>query len=214
MSAGVRNLTSLEAGAAWAPTRHLLLSAESGLQSSTAITTSNNITATYHDFHRQVGLGLGCYRSAPSGLYLAVLGGVGYASTRLHTVDVGVLYFLPIPVLSSQYEARYVRYYGQAYVATPTQGAATLGFSLRGSYVDYTYLALAGNSFAPATHFFTEPSFFVKLGNGPLQALGTVGFSLPWNPDSASRFSNETASTSSLIGATLIFRPDLLKHRD
>lgn len=213
VSAGLRGLNSLELGAAWAPTRHLLLSAESGFQSSTTTTTINNVTASYDDFHRQVSLGAGYYRAAPSGWYLAALGGAGYASTQLHSVDVGLLYILPIPIISGQYEARYFRYYGQVYAALPAQGVATLGFSLRNTYVDYMRLALDGTSVEPAAHFFAEPSLFVKLGTGPVQALGTVGLSLPWHRDAGSPFASETAPTSSLVGLTLLFRPDLLRGR-
>jgi hypothetical protein len=63
ITAGLRGINSLEVDAAWAPTAHLLLAGESALQASTTETTTNNVTNTYHDYHRQVGLGLGYYQA-------------------------------------------------------------------------------------------------------------------------------------------------------
>ncbi|MEJ7660402.1 MAG: hypothetical protein WKG07_12690 [Hymenobacter sp.] len=77
LTASLRGINALEAGAAWAPTSHLLLTAEAAFQSSTTTETTNNVTTTYPDYHRQLSLGLGYYRAptARSAWYLAAVGG-------------------------------------------------------------------------------------------------------------------------------------------
>lgn len=215
VSAGIRNLTALEGGVAWAPTHHLLLSAETALQASTTTTTTNNQTAIYHDFHRQLSLGAGYYRATPH-WYLAALGGVGWASTELHAIDIDVFYILPIPVVGGDYAARYRRCYAQAYVAQlASEHHLATGFSLRGTWADYTTLTLDGQPFAPTNHLFIEPMFFVKVGTDrAIQGQGTLGLSLPWVQDDNNPLSKRTAPVSSLIGISVIFRPDLLRLRN
>lgn len=212
VTAGLRGLNSLELDAAWAPTRHLLLAAESALQSSTTETTTNNVTTTYHDAHRQLGLGLGYYRAptARSAWYWAAVGGVGLASVQLHSLDVGVLYVLPVPIISGLYEARYWRYYGQLYAARPLGGVVTAGASVRGTLVDYQRLTYEGQPFAPINRFFIEPTLFVRVGHGVVQGQGTLGLSLPTTRDPGRPFNAQTAPVSTLIGVGIIFRPDLI----
>jgi hypothetical protein len=214
ITAGVRGLTSLEADAAWAPTAHLLLAAESAFQASTTETTTNNVTNTYHDYHRQVGLGLGYYQapSARSAWYLAAVGGVGFASVSLHSLDVAVFYILPLPVISGRYEARYLRYYGQVYAARPLGTLVTGGASVRGTLVDYQRLTYEGQPFAPTNRFFIEPTLFARMGHGVVQGEGTLGLSLPTGSNQDNSLNPRTAPVSMLVSVGIIFRPDLLKH--
>lgn len=217
VSAGLRGLNSLEAGAAWSPVPHLLLTAEAALQPNGETRTTNNVTTTYHDAHRQVGFGVGTYR-APTArlpLYLAAVGGVGFASMDLHSVDVGFAspYVpIPLPVEGAYYEASYRRYYGQLYAAYPTENL-TAGLSLRATAVGYTRLLADGQPFAPEAKFFLEPTFFIRTRPGVVQGQFTVGVSTPTGSHADNMRTRRTAPVSALIGASVVLRPDLLWHR-
>jgi len=218
ITAGLRGLNSLGLAAALAPTSHLLLAAESAYQGSANETTTNNITTTYRDSHRQVALGLGYYQapSAHSAWYWAAVGGVGLASVQLHSVDVGIAspYVpIPLPYAAGYYEARYQRYYGQLYAACPLGPGVTGGASVRGTFVDYSRLDLDGQAVAPANRFFIEPTFFVRMGHGVVQGQGTFGLSLPTTAGSDNPLRKRTAPVSGLISVGVVFRPDLLKWR-
>jgi hypothetical protein len=214
VSVGLRGLNSFELDAAWAPVPHLLLTAEAAIQPNTETRTVNNVSTTYRDSHRQVGFGVGAYR-APSArlpLYLAAVGGVGFASMDLHSLDVGFLFIFPVPVEGAYYQASYRRYYWQLYAAYPTK-SITAGFSVRSTFVDYTRLLANGQPFAPATRFFLEPTLFVRTRPWVLQGQCTVGLSTPLGHYPDNLLTQRTAPVSALIGASLIFRPDLLGHR-
>jgi len=215
ITGSLRGINSLELDAAWAPTNHLLLAAESALQGSTTETTTNNVSTTYHDSHRQVGLGLGYYRAptARSAWYLAAVGGVGLASVALHSVDLKYFLIFPVPFLSGLYEAQYLRYYGQLYAARPVGAFGTLGASVRGTLVDYQRLTYEGQPLAATNNFFIEPTLFVRAGHGVVQGQGTLGLSLPTSGDRANPLNPRTAPVSGLFSLGIIFRPDLLKRR-
>ncbi|NML67814.1 hypothetical protein HHL22_21640 [Hymenobacter sp. RP-2-7] len=205
VSAGLRNLNSVEGGAAWAPTRHLLLSAESALSSG---------NGSKGSFHRQLSLGAGYYHaSAASHTYLAVLGGAGLAGATVYDKTLYLSLGLSPSLNEVPYQANYWRYYAQAYLASDLSAKAIVGFSLRTVYVDYTRLTYGGKPFASDNNVFVEPTFFVRAGNGPLQVQGAAGLSLPTHTGPDNQPGNSTSPISSLVGVALIFRPDLLKHR-
>jgi hypothetical protein len=214
LTAGLRGINSLEVDAAWAPTAHLLLAGESALQGSTTETTTNNVTTTYHDSHRQLGLGLGYYQAptARSAWYMAAVGGVGFASTELHSLDFMTNFIIPLPVISGRYEARYFRYYGQLYAARPLSPLVTGGASVRGTLVDYTRLTYEDQPLAPTNRFFIEPTLFVRVGHGAVQGEGTLGLSLPTGGNKDNPLNPRTAPVSTLVSVGIIFRPDLLGH--
>ena len=215
LTGDVRSLISAEVGAAYAPTNHLLISAESGFQSSEGSMDNPPNQLSYHDYHRQVGLGLGYYRApaAAGQPYWAALVGVGFASTVVHALDFKVpspyLPF-PFPYYVGRYDAQYLRYYGQVYVALPASGGPTFGASLRGTVVDYTHLTLDDVAIAPTNRVFLEPTVFLRAGQGALRGFATVGFSLPVNGNSSNPINARTAPWSGLVGAGLVLRPDLL----
>ncbi len=215
ITAGLRGVNSLEVDAAWAPTAHLLLAGESAFQGGTTEETTNNVTNTYHDSHRQVGLGLGYYRapSPRSAWYLAAVGGVGFASVQLHSIDFAapsVFLPIPLPYLSGFYEAQYLRYYGQLYAAHPLSPLITAGASVRGTLVNYTRLDYEGQSLVPTNRFFLEPTLFMRIGHGVVQGEGTLGLSLPTGGDRSNPLNPRTAPVSGLVSLGVIFRPDLL----
>jgi len=218
LTAGLRGFNSFEAGAAWAPTGHLLVSAESGFQGSTTETTTNGVTSTYQDWHRQVGLGLGYYRAPSERLawYLAAVGGVGVASVSLHSIDFAIpsVYLpIPLPYVSGHYEAQYWRYYGQLYAARPLGSALRVGASLRGTFVDYSRLTFDGQPLASVNRLFLEPTLFVRVGHGVIQGQGTLGLSLPTRHEADESLRKRTAPVSALISVGVVFRPDLLNLR-
>jgi hypothetical protein len=219
-SVGLR-LFAAEATAAWAPTNHLLVVAEGALRDGQASTTNGQgQTSSYQDYHHQGGVGLGYYHaptpSAPA--YVAVVGGVGFASTRLRADDDELTAdWLPQPAPSTgNYQARYRRYYGQVYIAWPApQRRVTGGASLRCSALDYTQLTLVGVPFAPASRVFVEPTGFVRFGRGPIRFQLTAGLSLPVSSDQHRATDKRTSTGSVLLGGALVLRPDLfLKQRD
>ena len=212
LTASLRGLNALEAGGAWAPTSHLLLTAESAFQSSSTTETTNNVSATYPDYHRQLSLGLGYYQapSARSAWHLAAVGGVGLASVQLYSVDLKVYFIIPVPYVSGLYEARYRRYYGQLYAARPLGSLVMAGASVRGTLVDYQRLTYQGQPLVPTNRFFLEPTLFMQVGHGVVQGLGTLGLSLPTSGDRNSPYNSRTAPVSGLVSLGIIFRPDLL----
>lgn len=218
VTAGLRGLNSLEAGAAWSPVPHLLLSTEAAWQPNTQSTTVNNVTTTHNDSHKQVGFGVGTYR-APTArlpLYLAAVGGIGFASMDLHSVDFGILSAyvpLPVPIEGAYYQASYRRYYGQLYAAYKTEGVSG-GLSLRGTWVDYTRLLADGLPIAPAARFFLEPTVFLRTRPGVLQGQFTLGISAPTGRQPTELQAQRTAPASLLIGAAIVLRPDLLWHHE
>jgi hypothetical protein len=114
ITACLRRINSLELNGAWALTNHLLLAGESAFQGSSNETATNNVTTTYRDAHRQASLGLGYYQAPTerSPWYLAALGGVGFASVDLHSIDfevVSVYLPFPLPYVSGHYEVQYFR---------------------------------------------------------------------------------------------------------
>jgi hypothetical protein len=134
------------------------------------------------------------------------------APACLHSLDVAVLYILPVPVISGRYEARYFRYYGQIYAARPLGALVTGGASVRGTLVDYQHLTYEGHPFMPTNHFFIEPTLFARVGHGVVQAEGTLGLSLPTGGSKDNPFNLRTAPVSTLVSVGIIFRPDLLKR--
>jgi hypothetical protein len=219
VTACLRGFNSLEAGVAWSPAPHLLLSTEAAWQPNSQSTIVSNVTTTYNDSHRQVGFGVGAYRAATarSPLYLAAVGGVGFASMELHSVDVGILSAyvpLPVPVQGAYYQASYRRYYGQLYAAYKTEGISG-GLSVRGTWVDYTRLLADGLPIAPAARFFLEPTLFLRTRpGGAVQGQFTLGISAPVGRQPTELRAQRTAPASMLIGAGVVFRPDMLWHRE
>lgn len=218
VTAGLRGINSLEAGAAWSPVPHLLLSTEAAWQPNSQSTTVNNVTTKYNDSHQQVGFGVGTYRvpTARLPLYLAAVGGVGFASMDLHSVDFGIVSAyvpIPVPIQGAYYQASYRRYYGQLYAAYKTEGISG-GLSVRGTWVDYTRLLADGLPIAPAARFFLEPTLFLRTRPGVLQGQFTLGISAPTGRQPTELRAQRTAPASLLIGAGIVFRPDMLGHRE
>ncbi len=209
VTAGLRGLTTLEAGASFSPKAHVLFSGEAALQRVKSTQTSNSVTTETIDTHQQVGLGVGAYTvtKAPSPVYLAAVAGVGYADVDIH--DYGLLSF------SHHYQAQYQRYYGQLYLATLAP-MGSYGLSVRGTWVDYRQLLEDGVPIEATNHFYLEPHLFGRIGQGPLQGYATVGVSLPAvrNSNSSGASNNALAPSTLLFGVGIVFRPHLLRQPD
>jgi len=202
----VRNLSSLEAGAAWSPVSHVLLTGEAALQTSKGSETYNNVTTNYRNVHRQVGIGVGTYRllGKDQSTYLGIVGGVGVANVDVYNTRV-----LPYPTPVVRYQASYLRYYGQGYVARQNAWGS-YGMSLRGTVVDYRQLLRAGVPLDTAAHFFVEPTLFVRVGRGALQAVGTLGFSIPSYLVPLNTERRIMSPVTSLVSVGVVVRPHLL----
>ncbi|WP_460613923.1 hypothetical protein [Hymenobacter seoulensis] len=213
ITAAVRSLSSFETGAAWSPARRLLVAGEGAAQTRETSVTSNNSTATYRSTHRQVGVGLGTYRllGRDQSVYLAALGGVGVAKAKVYDQDIErFALIIPIPGPQVQYQATYLRYYGQLYAARQLP-KVSYGLSVRSTLVNYTQLLRDDTAIEPANRFFLEPTGFVRVGGGPLQAMATLGVSLPGRAASGNPDRQQVAPVSSLISFGVVFRPHLLQ---
>ena len=212
--ASLRSLVAFDGSVAWAPTTHLLVVGEAAALQNNGSYSDQSVDLTYTDYHRQGGLGLGYYQAptATRPAYWAAVGGVGFASTSLHAVDVGPPGFLFIPATEyrGHYQAQYRRYYGQLYAAWPRPQGLTCGASLRGTVADYTSLTLEGQPIAPVNRVFLEPTFFMRFGQRALRGQVTAGLSLPLSDDRNNPTAKRTAPLSYLFSIGLVIRPDLL----
>jgi len=219
--AGVRSFRYAEA-AAWSPVAHVLLTGEvAGSNGSTIVTDAQGRAVKYEEAHGQGSVGLGLYRAptARRRTYLAAMGGIGWGHTKFFAYDdyqpASAFFPFPLPTRSGVYDARYRRYYGQAYFAGPAdEKARQFGASLRAVWLDYTSLTYADQPIVPANRVFLEPSVFWRFGRGALRCYATGGLSLPVHVDPANPANARTASWSYLFGGGLVLRPDLLRHRE
>ncbi|MFD1468755.1 hypothetical protein ACFQ48_11015 [Hymenobacter caeli] len=182
VTAAVGNPNTLETSVAWVPLPHLLVTGEAALRASSDSQTRNNVTTTHESRHRQGGLGIGTYQllGKNKATYLGAIGGVGFATADLYYPSLVVAFILPLPGPDVHYEASYRRYYGQVYAAH-LAARHSYGLSVRGTWVDYRSLVLAGKPVALRNQFFLEPTVFMRaaLGRGAFQVLGAVGCSAP-----------------------------------
>ena len=222
VTAGLRSFRYAEAGAAWSPISHVLLTAEvASSNGNTTVTDAQGRTTKYDEPHRQGSLGLGFYRapSASRRTYLAAMGGIGWGRTKFFAYDyyqsASVFFPFPVPTRSGVYDARYRRYYGQVYFAGPADARGQqFGASLRSVWLDYTRLTYAGQPIVPANRVFVEPSVFWRFGRGALRCYVSGGLSVPLRIEPANPANARTASQSYLVGGGLVLRPDLLWHRE
>ena len=224
ITAGLRSVRYGEMNAAWSPVNHLLVTGEIAADIATSTSYSTNgqgVTTMYKDYHRQGGVGVGYYISpgAARKMYMAAVAGTGWGNSSFYASEdfktASVFFPFPVPTRNGVYEARYQRYYGQVYFATPaTKPGPQLGLSLRAVWLNYTTLTYDNQPIVPSNRAFLEPSFFARFGKGPLRFYISGGFSLPLSSDRANPADGRTASTSYLFGGGLILRPDLLRHRD
>ena len=205
VTAGVRNLTSLEMGAAWSPVPHLLVSGEAALQRIEDEQLKNRVSVPNVESHKQVGLGIGTYAltTGAKPLYLAAVAGFGIAKADVHEANL----FGP----NDRFQAQYWRYYAQFYLAHPSE-QWTWGASMRGTWVAYQQLLQEGEAVASAATFYLEPHLFLRYGTGPLQGYATLGISQPVGHDlTANRSTMRVlAPTSSLLSVGVVFKPHLL----
>jgi hypothetical protein len=208
LGANLRAFSSLEANIAYSPLNHLLVNTEVGFQQTDWSETKGGMTTSGTDWHRQANLGLGTYYETvgPTPLYLAGVVGLGYASAKAHTFD--PLFLLPQSF--PQYQTHYLRYYGQVYFVKAINQRITTGGSIRATWVRYGSLEQNGVAFdSPGTKFFLEPTFFGRIGRGPLQLQGTLGWSMP-TTKSKDEVAAVVTPTSLLLSIGVIFRPHLL----
>ncbi|WP_201986097.1 hypothetical protein [Hymenobacter rubidus] len=218
VAAGLRTLRYAEAQAAWSPVAHVLLTGElaTGIGKSVSSTSNGQGgTNTYEDTHGQGGLGLGLYNSSAKSGYLAVMSGIGWGRSNFFAFDnykpASPFFPFPLPTSEGVYDARYRRYYGQVYFASADDDSGPrIGGSLRAVWLDYTRLTYADVPIVASTHVYVEPSAFLRFGQGPLRFYTAIGLSMPLGSDRANPSDNRTSSTSYLLSAGIILRPDLL----
>lgn len=215
VTAALRGLTSLEASGAWSPAAHVVVTAETALQVSNGHETSNTTTVQYTSVHKQVGVGVGTYRlvGAARSVYLGATGGVGFAKADIYDPHADDLL---VPLLGKRpttyFDATYQRYYGQLYAAHRGPGAS-YGVSARGTFVHYSRLLRNGEAITSPTHFYLEPTLFVRAGRGPLQFQGTLGLSMPVPTAPVGADQRNLSPATLLISAGVVLRPHLLGHR-
>ena len=84
------------------------------------------------------------------------------------------------------------------------------GFSMRGTYVDFTHFTLGGQDIAPNNHSFVEPTLFLRLGRGPVRGLTPVGPSVPTGHEDTKELAMRTAPVMGLFSSGVVVRPDLI----
>lgn len=216
VTAAIRELSSLEAGGAWSPATHVVVSGEMALQVSNGSETTNGTISKYTSVHKQASMGLGTYRlvGANQSVYLGAIGGFGLAKANVydpHADDLILPLFGKRP--TTYYEATYQRYYAQIYAAHLGE-VVSYGVSARGTFVHYSQLRRNDEALTSPTNLFIEPTFFLRAGRGPLQFQGTVGFSIPTHVDYGSENQRNLSPMSMLISAGVVLRPQLFRHRD
>lgn len=201
--AAVRGGSSLgiEAGAAWSPISHLLLTGESGLHYSVNKPNDKN----YPSLHKQVGLGVGVYQvlGVSNPIYVAAVAGIGRASASVYSVEL-----LGAP---DKFEADYSKYYGQIYAALQKRNFSG-GFSLRGTHLIFQHLQLDGIPVSSAASFYVEPTLFGRLGTSAWQLQSTIGLSVPNYTNPSVKNDHYISPTTLLVSAGLIFKPGVRKH--
>ena len=216
ITGAIRAATSLEAGAAWSPASHLIVTGETALLKDKGSQTYNNVTTNYHDLHLQGGVGVGTYRllGKDKSVYLAALGGIGLATANIHDTHVED-YFYIFPIFSPlvHYRANYLRYYGQVYLAKQVR-QISFGASVRNTWLTYSKLRRDGVPINSPTHFFLEPTLFMRVGNGAVQGVGTLGVSTPVHMNRQAPNRRNFSPVTTLISLGLVVRPHLLRHRD
>lgn len=216
VTAAVRGLSSLEAGAAWSPAAQVVVTGETALQVSNGSETANGTTYQYTNVHKQACMGLGTYRlvGAAQSVYLGAIGGFGLAQANVYDPHAD---YLIVPLFgkppTTYFEAIYQRYYGQFYLAQLGE-VVSYGASIRGTFVHYSQLQRDGKAIASPTNFFFEPTLFLRAGRGPLQFQSTLGFSIPTHVDSENENRRNLSPMSVLVSAGVVLRPQLLWHRD
>lgn len=204
LAVSMRTLFSVDGSAAYSPINHLLVSTEGAVRRGGGNMTVNGAKEEFTDLHRQGSLGLGAYQEfgPDHSFYVAAVGGVGVAAVNVHNGLVGTL---------AEYTANYTRYYGQVYVAQRGKFISG-GFSMRINWLTYSRLALDNVPVDPMSHYYLEPSLFVRAGKGALQSQLTVGVSMP-DHTSSGYGANILAARSSLVSLGLVFLPALLTKR-
>ena len=203
ITAAVRGASSLgiEAGAAWSPISHLLLTGESGLHYCVNKPNGKN----YPSLHKQAGLGVGVYQvlGVSHPIYVAAVAGMGRASASVYSVEL-----LGAP---NKFEADYSKYYGQIYAALQGRRFSG-GLSLRGTHLNFQHLQLDGNPVSKAASFYVEPTLFGRMGTGPWQIQSAIGLSVPNYTDPSVGNNYYINPTTFLISAGLVFKPGARKH--
>ncbi|MDO7846505.1 hypothetical protein Q5H92_09065 [Hymenobacter sp. M29] len=211
ITAGIRSLTSLETSVAWSPAPNLLLTGEAAVQTINGSETRNNATFDYQSTHRQAALGVGTYRLLGQNQagYLGVVGGVGFASASIYDPKLTII--IPFSGPLTHYDARYLRYYGQVYIARQTP-VVNYGASLRGTFVDYSHLQRNGETVAPLNRFYLEPTVFVRVGRRAVQGQATFGVSQPLHNDRSNPEHLNLAPVTTLVGVGIVVRPHLFRR--
>jgi len=213
VTVGMRSFTSGELTAAWSPASNVLVTTEGAMLRNEASATRGNETTEYVSLHKQAGVGVGTYRllGKEKSVYVAAVGGMGFAKANMydHKLDALGLFGLSTPV---HYESNYTRYYGQVYAASLGR-TVSYGASLRTTLVHYNSLKRDGQSTSTPNRLFLEPTAFIRFGRGPIQGQGMLGLSLPTTSGAHPDETRNLAPATLLLGAGIVIRPQLFKHR-
>jgi hypothetical protein len=84
------------------------------------------------------------------------------------------------------------------------------GLSVRGTAVSYHQLLRNNAAIEPSNRFFLEPTGFIRVGQGPVQGMATIGVSLPGSPNRQNLDQIRLSPSTSLISLGVVLRPHLL----
>lgn len=199
VQAGVHTPSAVTASVSYTPLPHLLLTA-------TGATNLNSGDTTYFRYqHAEVGAGY--YTVLDQKVYLGLLGGYGRTHSRRGYEDLDFLFTYGRGLL--RYEARYNRFFAQAYLASVSERAVSWGGSLRATALDFRRLTRNDVPVTQAGRVYLEPTAFLRIGRPtqPLQLQLSAGLSAPINQYRQDTDDTRLTRGTLLLGAALVWRP-------
>ncbi|RAK63909.1 hypothetical protein [Hymenobacter edaphi] len=173
LQAGLHTPSAVTGSVSYSPLPHLLLTA-------TGAANLNRGDTTYFRY-RHAEVGAGYYTVLGGRTYLGLLGGYGRTHSSRGYLELGSG-FLFFPARNPlQYEARYNRYFAQAYLASVGNEVVSWGGTLRATAVDFSRLTRNDEPVTQAARVYLEPSAFLRIGRStsPWQGFGAIGWSVP-----------------------------------
>lgn len=181
----------LEVGVNYSPVRHLVVRAAGGGMGDKDDSTYTRIS--------QYELAVGTYWPLGGRVLVGVLGGVGQAHSQGRYRAGQYLYIGDS--ISHEFDARYNKFFGEAYGAVQVSPAFSMGLAYRLTQVQFTSLTDLGQPLTVSHMLRSEPMFFVRSafgrgprGERPLYAQFGFGASVLSGQAEASRLATESES--------------------
>jgi len=175
----------VDVGATYSPVRHLLVRAAASLKGSAPLySDSSNYLQ-----NKQYELALGTYWPLGERWLVGGLAGFGQAHSRARYQEDG--FSLLLQSVQHQFDARYNKYLGEAYLSCKVGSLASLGISYRLVQLRLTDVTDQGVGVQASPIWRHEPMFFFRLRPGEDSA---VQFHAAFGTSSTLRYNQRTAN--------------------